>query len=154
MRCPLQVRKKKRDKCHIYLRFSYIALIFGPHLYINLQLETVRQEPNISTVVYLCSILTRSFYLYVLLTVHFSNIWFLVCNLMHLLYLFIFLCMFRAILCSSSRGSTAYTQHLVLYVSLFLCDRSVHRQRLLTACAPNGHTRRVTHKEPDAVYMQ
>ena len=36
--------------------------------------------------------------------------------------------MFRAILCSSSGGSTVYTQHLVLYVSLFLCDRSVHRQ--------------------------
>ena len=26
--------------------------------------------------------------------------------------------MFRAILCSSSGGSTVYTQHLVLYVSL------------------------------------
>ena len=24
----------------------------------------------------------------------------------------------------------------------------------LTACAPNSHTRRVTHKEPDAVYIQ
>jgi len=43
-----------------------------------------------------------------------------------------------------------YTQHLVLYVSLFLCDRSV----TLTACAPNGHIRRVTHKEQDAVYIQ
>jgi len=31
-------------------------------------------------------------------------------------------------LCSSSGESTVYTQHLVLYVSLFLCDRSVHRQ--------------------------
>ena len=40
----------------------------------------------------------------------------------------IFLYMFRAILCSSSGGSIVNTQHLVLYVSLFLCDRSVHRQ--------------------------
>ena len=41
---------------------------------------------------------------------------------------FIFLYMFRAILCSSSGGSIVYTQHLVLYMSLFLGDRSMHRQ--------------------------
>ena len=50
-------------------------------------------------------------------------------NLMHSLFIFfIFLYMFRAILCSSWGGSIVYTQHLVLYMSLFLCDRSVHRQ--------------------------
>ena len=41
---------------------------------------------------------------------------------------FIFLYMFRAILWSSSGGSVVYTQHLVLCMSLFLGDRSVHRQ--------------------------
>ena len=40
---------------------------------------------------------------------------------------FIFLYMFRAILCSSSGGCIVYTQHLVLYMSLFLGDRSVQR---------------------------
>ena len=40
---------------------------------------------------------------------------------------FIFLYMFQAILCSSSGGSIVYTQHLVLYMSLLLGDRSVHR---------------------------
>ena len=49
-------------------------------------------------------------------------------NALLVYYIFlIFLYMFRAILCSSSGGSTVYTQHLVLYMSLFLCDRSVHR---------------------------
>ena len=40
----------------------------------------------------------------------------------------IFLYMFRAILCSSSGGYFVCTQHLVLYISLFLDDRSVHRE--------------------------
>ena len=44
----------------------------------------------------------------------------------YLLYFFVFLYMFRAILCSSTGGSIVYTQHLVLYMSLFLGDRSVH----------------------------
>ena len=39
-----------------------------------------------------------------------------------------FLYMFRATLCSSSGGFTVYIQHLVLCMSLFLGDRSVHRQ--------------------------
>jgi len=37
-------------------------------------------------------------------------------------------------LCSSSGGSTVYTQHLVLYMSLFLGDRSVHRQLESSNC--------------------
>ena len=53
---------------------------------------------------------------------------FLVSNLCTcLLCLFIFLYMFRAILCSSSGDSIVYTQHLVPYISLFLGDCSVHR---------------------------
>ena len=50
-------------------------------------------------------------------------------NLMHHLFIICinFLYMFRAILCSSG-GSIVYTQHLVLCMSLFLGDRSVHRQ--------------------------
>jgi hypothetical protein len=51
----------------------------------------------------------------------------------------IFLYMFRAILCSSSGGSTVYTQHLVLYVSLFLCDRSVHKQLEDRLCTERSH---------------
>ena len=51
-------------------------------------------------------------------------------NLMrHLFIIFInFLDMFRAILCSSSGGFIVYIQHLVLCMSVFLGDRSVHRQ--------------------------
>ena len=65
----------------------------------------------------------KNVYLYVLLTVHFSNILFLVSNLMHLFIIsFHILYMFRAILCSSLGESTVYTQHVVLYVSRFLCD--------------------------------
>ena len=59
------------------------------------------------------------------------SIWFqFQLNALSLVYYisFIFLYMFRAILCSSSGGSIVYTQHLVLYMSLFLCDRSVYRQ--------------------------
>ena len=66
---------------------------------------------------------------YVLLTVHFSNIWFLVSNLMHLFIIFFHTPLHVSrILCISSGGSTVYPQHLVLYLSFFLCDRSVHRQ--------------------------
>ena len=47
----------------------------------------------------------------------------------HFFIIFInFLYMFRATLCSSSGGFIAYIQHLVLCLSLFLGDRSVHRQ--------------------------
>ena len=51
-------------------------------------------------------------------------------NLMHHLFIIFinFLYMFRAILCSSSGGFVVYIQHLVLCMSLFLGDRSVHRQ--------------------------
>ena len=51
-------------------------------------------------------------------------------NLMHPLFIIFisFLYMFRAILCSSSGGFIVYIQHLVLCMSLFLGDRSVHRQ--------------------------
>jgi hypothetical protein len=51
-------------------------------------------------------------------------------NLMHHFFItFItFLYMFQAILCSSSGGFFLYIQHLVLCMSLFLGDRSVHRQ--------------------------
>ena len=47
------------------------------------------------------------------------------------------------------------SSHIVLII--FLGDRSVHRQLEdwpLTACALSGHLRRVTYKEPDAVYIQ
>ena len=47
----------------------------------------------------------------------------------HLFSIFIaFLYMFRATLCSSSGGFIVYIQHLVLCMSLFLGERSVHRQ--------------------------
>jgi len=49
-----------------------------------------------------------------------------------------FLYMFRAPLCSSSGGFIVYIQHLVRCMSLFLGDRSVHRQL----------------EEPDAVRIQ
>ena len=70
---------------------------------------------------------------------------------------FIFLYMFRAILCSSSGGSIVYTQHLVLYMSLFLGYRSVHRQLessnyLCTERSPKKTD--ILYKEPDAVYIQ
>jgi len=42
--------------------------------------------------------------------------------------------MFRAILSSSSGGTIVYTQYLVLYKSLFLGDRSVHRQLESSNC--------------------
>ena len=42
-----------------------------------------------------------------------------------------FLYMFRAILCLSSGGLILYIQHLFLCMSLFLGDRSVHRQSCL-----------------------
>jgi hypothetical protein len=51
-------------------------------------------------------------------------------NLMHHLFIMFitFLYMFRETMCSSSGGFIVYIQHLVLCVSLFLGDRSVHRQ--------------------------
>ena len=51
-------------------------------------------------------------------------------NLMHHLFIIFinFLYMFRAISCSSSGGFIVYIQHPVLCMSLFLGDRSVHRQ--------------------------
>ena len=79
-------------------------------------------------------------------------------NLMHHLFIIFidFLYMFRAILCSSSGGFIVYIQHLVLCMSLFLGDRSVHRQLedSITACTLGGHLRRVTYKEPNAVCIQ
>jgi len=42
--------------------------------------------------------------------------------------------MFRAILCSYSGESIVYTQHLVLYMSLFLGDRSMHKQLESSNC--------------------
>ena len=62
--------------------------------------------------------------------------------------------MFRVMLCSSSGGTIVYTHNLVLYKSLFLGDRSVHRQLEDCACALSGQLRRVTYKEPDAVCIQ
>ena len=83
-------------------------------------------------------------------------------KLMHHLFiiLIIFFYMFRATRCSSSGGFIVYIQHLVLCMSLFLGDHSVHRQIVdwlatpLTAYALSGHLRRVTYKEPDAVCIQ
>ena len=71
---------------------------------------------SIVTVMYRCSGLLGSLFL-----ISCSNI-------MHTLFIifFIFLYMFRTIPCSSSGGSIVYTQHLVLCMSLFLGDRSVH----------------------------
>ena len=95
-------------------------------------------------------------YLYVLLTVHFSNIWFLVSNLMHL-----FIISFNIPLHVSShivliirRIHRIYTASGSLCVTLLVWPFGAQVVRGLTACAPNGHTRRVTHKEPDAVYMR
>ena len=59
-------------------------------------------------------------------------------NLMHHLFItFItFLYMFRVTLCSSSGGFTVHIQLLVLCMSLFFGDRSVHRQFLCTERSP------------------
>jgi len=68
-------------------------------------------------------------------TCRISFVWFqFQLNALSLVYYisFIFLYMFRGILCSSSGGSIVYTQHLVLYMSLFLRDLSVHGHRLCT----------------------
>ena len=78
-------------------------------------------------------------------------------NLIHHFFItFItFLYMFRATLCSSSGGFFVYIQHLVLCMSLFLGDRSVHRQLEDTNCLyTEQYLRRVTYKEPDDVCIQ
>ena len=50
----------------------------------------------------------------------------------------------------------AHHEEVLLYIYsiwFFMCHSSCVTVRCTgTACAPNGHTRRVTHKEPDAVY--
>jgi len=56
----------------------------------------------------------------------------------------LYMCMFRAISCSSAGGQIVLTQHMVS--SLSVSDRSVHR------CALNGHLLTVT--IPDAVLIQ
>ena len=57
-------------------------------------------------------------------------------NLMHHFFItfIMFLYMFRATFCSSSGGFIVYIQHLVLCMSLFLGDRSVHRQLESSNC--------------------
>jgi hypothetical protein len=57
-------------------------------------------------------------------------------NLMHHFFITFttFLYMFRATLCSSSGGFIVYIQHLVICMSLFLGDRSVHRQVESSTC--------------------
>ena len=64
-----------------------------------------------------------------------SSFFLILCsNLTHnLIIIFInFLYMFRTILCSSSGGFIVYKQHLVLCMSLFLGDRSVHSAHIKT----------------------
>ena len=96
------------------LRFSTLQPLLDKMQGLTLALPTAR-------------LLTVNFY--ALLTVNFSNILFLVSNLMHHSFItFItFICMFRATLCSSSGGIIVYIQHLVLCMLPFLGDRSVHR---------------------------
>ena len=75
---------------------------------------------------------------------------FLVSNLMHL-----FIISLHILLHVSS--------HIVLIIRRIYCIYTASGSLCVTllvwpfcaqACAPNGHTRRVTHKEPDAVYIQ
>ena len=76
------------------------------------------------------------------------TIWFLVSNLMHL-----FIISFHIPLHVSS--------HIVLIIRRIHCIYTASGSLCVTllvwpfgTCAPNGHTRRVTQKEPDAVYIQ
>ena len=96
------------------------------------------------------ALLTNVIFFYVLLTVHFSNIWFHVfSNLMHpcLLFFHIPLHVSSHIVLIIRRNYCIHTASGSL--SLFLGDRSVHRQCLCTERSPKKRD-----KEPDAVCIQ
>ena len=58
--------------------------------------------------------------------------------------------------CAHHQEDSLYTYSIWFFMCHSSCVtvRCTGSYRTLTACAPNGHTIRVTHKEPDAVYIQ